>query len=257
MTSNRLRRKSPGTKPVHVTDYTYRYYDPLTGRWPSRDPIEEEGGINQYGMVDNDAVNRFDVNGLFAKITGCCKCQEDALKAHYKKSLTQIANLKTKIQAAIDAKPNTVASYPKYTIERLKYALEVLTSTAAKLPKMNAKCDKKKGASIATTFPYGNTITFHDGYWDWVDDLQAGTIVHEGTHGAKGTSDSSYWWQNGKYPDTGSHWINGGGITFHGYAGIASTYDTWIVGGFCVPGYNCPESLNFKSQRSKTECPDR
>jgi RHS repeat-associated protein len=24
--------------------YGYRYYDPVTGRWPSRDPIEEEGG---------------------------------------------------------------------------------------------------------------------------------------------------------------------------------------------------------------------
>jgi hypothetical protein len=25
-----------------VPDYGYRYYDPATGRWPSRDPIEEE-----------------------------------------------------------------------------------------------------------------------------------------------------------------------------------------------------------------------
>ena len=31
--------------------YGYRYYDPLTGRWPSRDPIEEEGGVNLYGFV--------------------------------------------------------------------------------------------------------------------------------------------------------------------------------------------------------------
>ena len=26
---------------VHVADYLYSYYDPLTGRWPSRDPIGE------------------------------------------------------------------------------------------------------------------------------------------------------------------------------------------------------------------------
>jgi len=63
MASNRLRRKSPGTKPVHVTDYTCRYYDPLTGRWPSRDPIEEEGGVNLYGFVGNDGVNRLDYLG--------------------------------------------------------------------------------------------------------------------------------------------------------------------------------------------------
>ena len=44
--------------------YGYRYYDPVTGRWPSRDPIEEEGGINLYGMVENSAINYVDKNGL-------------------------------------------------------------------------------------------------------------------------------------------------------------------------------------------------
>ena len=37
----------------------------MTGRWPSRDPIGERGGINLYGMVGNNAVNRLDVLGLF------------------------------------------------------------------------------------------------------------------------------------------------------------------------------------------------
>ncbi|MCC5788859.1 MAG: RHS repeat-associated core domain-containing protein [Opitutales bacterium] len=44
--------------------YGFRYYDPLTGRWPSRDPIEEEGGLNLYGMVGNDGVNAWDLLGL-------------------------------------------------------------------------------------------------------------------------------------------------------------------------------------------------
>jgi RHS repeat-associated protein len=43
--------------------YGYRYYSPETGRWTSRDPIEEQGGINLYGMVGNDPVNRVDVLG--------------------------------------------------------------------------------------------------------------------------------------------------------------------------------------------------
>jgi uncharacterized protein RhaS with RHS repeats len=47
-----------------VTDYTYRYYDPLTGRWPSRDPIEERGGANLYAFVWNDGVNSWDYLGL-------------------------------------------------------------------------------------------------------------------------------------------------------------------------------------------------
>ena len=44
--------------------YGYRYYSPELGRWPSRDPIEERGGLNLYGMVANDPANRVDVLGL-------------------------------------------------------------------------------------------------------------------------------------------------------------------------------------------------
>jgi RHS repeat-associated protein len=47
-----------------VAYYGYRYYDPLTGRWPSRDPIEEDGGVNLYGFVSNDGVNELDILGM-------------------------------------------------------------------------------------------------------------------------------------------------------------------------------------------------
>lgn len=43
-----------------MPDYQYRHYDPLAGRWPSRDPIEEEGGLNLYGFVENDGVDLWD-----------------------------------------------------------------------------------------------------------------------------------------------------------------------------------------------------
>jgi len=46
-----------------VADYTYRYYHPKTGRWPSRDPIEERGGVNLYGFVGNSPVFWYDVLG--------------------------------------------------------------------------------------------------------------------------------------------------------------------------------------------------
>ena len=43
--------------------YGYRYYDPVTGRWPSRDPIEEEGGVNLHAFVRNDSLNKIDLLG--------------------------------------------------------------------------------------------------------------------------------------------------------------------------------------------------
>ena len=44
--------------------YGYRYYDPDTGRWLSRDPIGEDGGLMLYGFVGNDAVEYIDVLGF-------------------------------------------------------------------------------------------------------------------------------------------------------------------------------------------------
>jgi RHS repeat-associated protein len=44
--------------------YGYRYYSPALGRWLSRDPIEERGGLNLYGFVGNDPVNKWDRLGL-------------------------------------------------------------------------------------------------------------------------------------------------------------------------------------------------
>ena len=43
--------------------YNYRYYAPLLGRWLSRDPIEEKGGINLYGMLDNQPLTKWDYLG--------------------------------------------------------------------------------------------------------------------------------------------------------------------------------------------------
>jgi hypothetical protein len=45
--------------------YGYRFYDPETGRWPSRDPIEEMGGLNLYGAFYNDGTDNFDSDGRF------------------------------------------------------------------------------------------------------------------------------------------------------------------------------------------------
>jgi RHS repeat-associated protein len=57
--------------------YGYRHYSPELGRWLSRDPIGEEGGVNLYGMVGNDAVNLWDVLGLSEGEEICCQCIAD------------------------------------------------------------------------------------------------------------------------------------------------------------------------------------
>lgn len=44
----------------------YRHYDPLSGRWTSKDPIRFNGGdTNLYGYVMADPINGIDPTGLF------------------------------------------------------------------------------------------------------------------------------------------------------------------------------------------------
>ena len=43
--------------------YGFRYYDPETGRWLNRDPIEEEGGINIYAFILNNPIDKVDYLG--------------------------------------------------------------------------------------------------------------------------------------------------------------------------------------------------
>ena len=44
--------------------YGYRFYAPNLQRWVNRDPIEESGGLNLYGFVDNCPPDRMDPLGL-------------------------------------------------------------------------------------------------------------------------------------------------------------------------------------------------
>jgi RHS repeat-associated protein len=53
-----------GSNPLDLT--LYRQYDPLLGRWLSRDPIEETGGLNLYGYVGDSPINAVDPFGLAA-----------------------------------------------------------------------------------------------------------------------------------------------------------------------------------------------
>ena len=78
--------------------YGYRYHDPVTGRWPSRDPIEERGGLNLYGFVYNSGINDWDYLGLsgpHSKPPSDIACCDEAKIEEGKGKLTEVYN-KTK-----------------------------------------------------------------------------------------------------------------------------------------------------------------
>ena len=51
-------------EPTGLNLTLYRAYNPQTGRWLSRDPIGENGGLNIYGYVGNDPLGSVDPLGL-------------------------------------------------------------------------------------------------------------------------------------------------------------------------------------------------
>jgi RHS repeat-associated protein len=75
-------------------NYGYRYYDPKTGRWPSRDPMGESGGLNVYNFVKNNGINWIDLLGLKGKKADPDKCcdqetidkSEKELRKRYKEA---------------------------------------------------------------------------------------------------------------------------------------------------------------------------
>lgn len=66
---------------VMLVQTAQAFYNPSTGRWLSRDPIEEKGGRNIYCFVNNTTTLTFDTDGrqLFP---GICSCGSVALPRH-------------------------------------------------------------------------------------------------------------------------------------------------------------------------------
>ena len=59
--------------------YGFRYYNPSTGRWPSRDPINENGGLHLYGFVGNATPIAIDKFGLSIRATCSLKAYFDSI----------------------------------------------------------------------------------------------------------------------------------------------------------------------------------
>ena len=63
--ANRYRFSTkPQERAAGLSYYGYRYYAPSHGRWLSRDPLEEAGGVNLYAAARNDFQDSYDRLGL-------------------------------------------------------------------------------------------------------------------------------------------------------------------------------------------------
>ena len=81
---DRTNPTAPNSYPCHPfvksqgKEYGFRYYEPLTGKWLNRGPIEEEGGLN-FSYTDN----HFGDTDLHPKKGGFCDALADSLVELY------------------------------------------------------------------------------------------------------------------------------------------------------------------------------
>jgi hypothetical protein len=46
-----------------ASERAHAFYNPNTGRWLNRDPIEERGGVNLYAVASNEPLSKIDTDG--------------------------------------------------------------------------------------------------------------------------------------------------------------------------------------------------
>jgi RHS repeat-associated protein len=102
--------------------YLFRDYTPSTGRGKSRDPIEEQGGVNLLGFVGNDAVCNWDRYGLWwldPSHAGLTKSawEELDLGAHYPECPSILTKL-VKANEATDGAPYNDMEHLAYHYNR-------------------------------------------------------------------------------------------------------------------------------------------
>jgi RHS repeat-associated protein len=69
--------------------YLFREYRPSLGRWLSRDPIEEGGGLNSYAACGNAHVDKIDKDGRMA-VEGCPPRANEVLKTAFSEACRRI-----------------------------------------------------------------------------------------------------------------------------------------------------------------------
>jgi len=135
-----------------VAYYGYRYYDPKTGRWPSRDPIEERGGINLCVFAANNGVNGIDRLGLV--------CEEEPGSFVWVQEMSRVS--KTLSFASSTALPNTAGGF----------ATEFSSATVIwkGRAKVNCCCEKRADTEAAGNITGEEHITLADDYLFTVPD---------------------------------------------------------------------------------------
>ena len=129
-----------------------RWYDPVTGRWLSNDPIGISGGLNQYVFCANNAMNFTDPEGLDTYLITVSSLSE--------------------FQASANATAKTIESSPNFVKGVDSVAIREAASGKALIAALNEFSDKARWQHLS----HGNETFFQAGNNDFVTAKTLGVL---------------------------------------------------------------------------------
>ena len=162
--------------------YIQRYYDPVTGRWRSKDPIEEDGCLNLYGFVANDGVGGVDrIGEAVFVVTSYGRFDEKAVegtpievgKTNIDKFLVKLDKISEPLFN--EAREKGKVSFDKLPIKKamskLEYRNMVLREKTSNIENIDTPDDalKKVFLNALLEISYDTSALVAHGQWDWID----------------------------------------------------------------------------------------
>jgi RHS repeat-associated protein len=126
--------KNRWAKCLNAQEKSSYHYETASGRsnWSNRDPIQEQGGLNLYAMVSNNAVNIIDLFGL----KGSSECTKGSATAET--TGNKIADEALKLDGSTDYSVSSeIDNFPEDTWKCNKFVNDVGDNAGAEVPDIN------------------------------------------------------------------------------------------------------------------------
>jgi uncharacterized protein RhaS with RHS repeats len=228
--SRKIPRISPKIGIFGVVEYYYgyRYYHTNLGRWLSRDPIGEEGGLNLYALANNMPLSKLDYLGLKLIFDNNCNATQrafvqrayDKVDSYLQEAIDEMNSIvKNKSSNSICNKAFDYDSSPKFNLEEAQKILDNLRDLKEKSKndiEVNCDCSCKEGVgksknviAFVDVNDNKNKIWFCKKYFDEgefpttpSEKCSTPVFIHELTHEILGTNDAAgYTYEKTVYPD--------------------------------------------------------